>query len=524
SINRGGHSWKMGTQILVRYNHSESHTFFSGRFTFGELPGALVSPALASTSINGLQAFRLGIPQSYQQGFGDPVVAATYPLYAFFFQDTWKPTANLTLNYGLRYEVDTRKEPLPTDRNNFAPRFGFAWDPANNKKTILRGGYGMFYAPTDYQIDYVVNALNEINGYRQIAQVLSPITTLPPPARNGPVNIFQTLRAQGVIGVPTPTRSIQASDLAQFGIAISQTGPRPPLTVLFKNSPNFVNSYSQQASFGIERELASGLSVQVSYIWARALKITRARDDNLLPAPVSPTLGVRVWSAAFFKQPLLYQDNVYESTGRSFYNGGMIEVTKRLSRRATFHFNYTFSKAMDEVLDFNSDFQPNDQTNLRAERSLSAFDQRHKVVAYGVFQTPRGKGFFSDFTCTPIFRANSARPFNLLTGFDLNADRHSTTDRPRFAGRNTGIGPAFWTFDGRLSRRIPMGEQRALELMAEGFNLFNHLNLGSVNNTVGDMPGPFRVEGRRDRTPSQPLGFTAAYDARRVQLGLRFSF
>lgn len=172
------------------------------------------------------------------------------------------------------------------------------------------------------------------------------------------------------------------------------------------------------------------------------------------------------------------------------------------------------------MLDFNSGWQPNDQNCLRCERALSSFDQRHKVVVYALWQTP-GK-----FQFAPIFRANSARPFNLLAGTDLNGDRHSDTDRPPSAGRNTGIGPNFWTFDMRLGKKIPLGkESRNVEFMAEAFNLFNRLNFASINNSgVGALPGPFNVHGRDDRTPSQPLGFTSAYDSRRFQLGVRLSF
>ncbi len=545
SYSRGRHSLKFGTQILVRENNSSSATFFAGRFQFGSLPGAFVNPVLASTTLTGLQAFNLGLPQFYQQGFGDPVVFATYPLYAGFVQETWKPRSNLTLNFGLRYEVDTRKEPLPTDKNNVAPRFGFAWDPWNDHKTTIRGGYGLYFSQIDYQIDYVVNALNEINGFRQIAQIFTSLSAANPLAVNGPVNIFQTLRRQGVIAVPFPTRTITPDDLKQFGITVSQTGPRPPLTAIFRNSPDYQNPYSQQASFGIEREIARGFSVSGSYIFVRGAKITRARDDNLLPAPVNPALGIRFWGAtatnptglAFFKQPLLLQDNVYESTANSFYHGLILEATKRFSRNFSFFGNYTFSKAMDEVVDFNSDFQPNDQTNLRAERALSSFDQRHKVVLYAVMQTPRYGGgsaaarFFSDFVFTPIFRANSARPFNLLAGTEVNGDRHSTTDRPIFMGRNTGIGPGFWTFDVRLSRRIGLGEHRSLELMFEAFNLFNHLNFSSVNNFVCVDVAVARcradllsVNPRHDVGPSKPLGFTSAFDPRRIQLGLRLNF
>lgn len=197
----------------------------------------------------------------------------------------------------------------------------------------------------------------------------------------------------------------------------------------------------------------------------------------------------------------------------------VLELKKRFSRRLSAAVNYTFSKAIDDVTDYNSDFQPNDQAALAAEKALSAFDQRHKVVLYGVCQAPWG------IQLAPVFRSNSARPFNLLVGSDLNQDRHTTTDRPAFAGRNTGIGPAFWTFDLRIAKRFPLGrERRFVELTAEGFNLFNHLNYSSVNNTVGAISGPFNLQGRHDRTPSQPLGFTSAYDPRRIQLGARVSF
>jgi hypothetical protein len=512
----GRHGIKAGALVNIRQNRSDTQTFFGGRFTFGSLPGGLVNAALASTTINALQAFNLGLPQFYQQGFGDPVVSAVYPFYGFFVQDSWKVSPKLTLDLGLRYDIDTRKSPLPTDSNNFAPRFGFSWDPGGDGKTSVRGGYGIFYSPIYFQIDYVVNALGVIDGRRQIPQVFTTIQTQGPASAS---NIYRTLRAQGVIGLPTPTRRIAPQDLAQFGIVVSQTGPIPPFTVLFENSPDYVNPYSQQASLGIERQLGSDISVGISGIYVRTLKISRARDKNLLPAPVDPQLGIRVWRPQDFVNPLLFQHNVYESTARSFYAGMILEFRKRFNRSLSFAGNYTFSKATDEVTDYNSDFQPFDQTDLRGERALSAFDQRHKVVLYGVWEAPGGIQF------APIFRANSGRPFNLLVGADLNQDRHPTTDRPVGAGRNTGLGPAFYTFDARLSKHISLGNDvRRLTLMIEGFNLTNHLNYSSINNTVGPIAGPFNLRGRHDRSPSEPLGFTSAFETRRLQLGLRLTF
>ena len=527
SIVRGSHAMKLGGQLLLRGIRSESQALFSGRFSFGSLPGSLVSPVLAPTSINGLQAFNLGLPLSYNQGFGNPVVASTNPFYAIYFTDRWKPVSSLVIDLGIRYELDDRRDPLPTDKNNFAPRVALAWQPGGRRATTVRAGYGIFYTPTFYFVDWVANALGDVNGKRQIAQV---VTTIQTPGAASSVSIFQTLRAQGVLTIPTPNRAITPADLQQFGITVSHVGPVPALSALFKSSPDYVNAYAQHASLGIEHEFGRDLLVAVNYQFARTLNIVRPRDDNLLPAPIDPVLGIRVWSPLYFKRPELLSDNVYESTGRADYHGLTVEVKKRLSNAFSLNMNYTFSKAIDEIVDYNSDFEPNDQANLRGERSLSSFDQRHQFILYATLQGSARTGsavrrvLIGQTSVSPIVHINSGRPFNLLAGFDLNQDRHSTTDRPAFAGRNTGIGPSFSTLDVRFARRLSLGESRSLEFIADGFNVLNKLNYRSINNTVGNISGPFNLKGRSDVGPSQPLGFTSAFEARRLQLGFRVNF
>jgi hypothetical protein len=233
---------------------------------------------------------------------------------------------------------------------------------------------------------------------------------------------------------------------------------------------------------------------------------------------VDPILGIRVWSTTDFKRPQVGQDIIYESTGQAFYHGFTAEIKRRFAQRFSLDINYTLSKAMDEVVDYNNDFTANDQLNLRAERALSSFDQRHKLVVYGSVEMPLA------FVVTPVLNATSARPFNLLVGYELNGDRHANTDRPAFAGRNTGAGPDYWSVDLRIARRLRFSENATLEIMGEAFNLFNRLNFKSVNNTVGNIPGPFNLRGHKDRSPSQPLGFTSAFEPRRLQLGVRLSF
>ena len=550
---RGHHTVKMGGYLLLHGDRADSHTFFAGRFSFGQLPGFVLSPCLANpatncglsgllpTTVSALQSFKLGLPQFYQQGFGDPVVAGTTPFLAGYWQDSWSLRPNFTLNFGLRYEVDVRNAPLHTDKNNVAPRVSFAWDPFEDRKTVVRGGYGIFYSPIYYQIDYVVRALGNVNGFRQIPQVFVPLTGAPSSAA-----IFQTLFAQGLIacGTPNTESCITASNLTQFGINITQTGPVPPLSVLFSGADDFRNPYSQQAEVGIEREVSPGFVISASYIYSHTLGLPRARDKNLLPAPVLPAgpvgIAIQRWNApscqanpfSCFVNPLLLQDNVYESTAGALYHGGILELKKRFSNHFTLLANYSYSKALDDSTDYNSDFEANDQLELRNERALSAFDQRHKVVIAGILESPWKGGrdasvvsrILAGFTVAPVFRGNSSRPFNLLAGTDVNGDRHPTTDRPPGAGRNTGHGPDFWTFDLRLTHKLSLGEQRSLQFVFEVFDLSNRTNFSRVNNTVGVIGPPFNLSSSDALSPSQPLGYTAAFPRREIQLGVRLNF
>jgi hypothetical protein len=248
------------------------------------------------------------------------------------------------------------------------------------------------------------------------------------------------------------------------------------------------------------------------------------------------------------RSPFRFQDNIYESSANSFYNAATFTLRRRFANNFSVLAHYTLSKTIDEVTDFNSDFSAQNPLNLRADRALSAFDQRHRVVLTGVYQVPQygeslASSIFKDFILAPIFTYGSGKPFNLLLGFDGNGDGRSQVDRPGTLGRNTGKGENNITFDMRLSRRFNFSERRYLELIAEGFNLFNRTNLQGINNVVGspvvgttgvtssgltadqvNLLLTTQARGIRGNAPTRPLGFTSAGAPRQFQFGARFGF
>ena len=275
--------------------------------------------------------------------------------------------------------------------------------------------------------------------------------------------MFQGLFAQGLIQCTKPTPGnaacITPADVAPFGIFVQNSGQLSPLTVLFSNPPNYKPPYSQQASIGIEREISPGFSISLSGIYSHTLRLPVAIDTNLLKAPfstvtlangksVSYGTGIRVQRPirsvalspadypaepnpfACFVNPLIIQNNQYTSAASALYEGGILEVKKRFSDHFTVFGNYTYSKAFDTSTDYNTDYGPQDPTNLALDRGLSEFDQRHKVVIAGVFDSPWKETILSGFQLAPIFTYTSGHPFNLLAGGEVNGNGHTTNERP----------------------------------------------------------------------------------------------
>jgi hypothetical protein len=504
---------------------------------------------------------------------------------------------------------------LTTYKKDFAPRVSFAWDPFKNHKTVIRGGYGIFYGPVDVQIPDVDLSLGVVNknkspventpgagqvanlgaicGFsqfgapiipgngsspcnREISIYVDPIGGVPALGLAGAPAVFSGLFAQGLIQCTAATAGnaacITPAAVSQFGIDVTNSGPVSPLQVVFVNQPGYRPPIAQQASFGIEREIAPGFSISVSGIYSHTQRLPVAIDTNLLPAPFTTltlangqTVSYRNWNTTAagadplggtepgglpcdnpvvsatqcFVNPLVVQNNAYSSEAYALYEGGILEIKKRFSDHFTLFGNYTYSKAFDTSTDYNSDYGPQDPTNINLDRSLSEFDERHKVVIAGVIDSPWKQNILSGFQLSPIFNYHSGHPFNLLAGGEVNGDNHTTNERPIGAARDTGLGPDYIDFDARLTWQHKLGEKVNLLFTAEGFNIANRTNFASVNNEVSPLfgltPGfaTFNVHGIRPGsavagggtdTPSTPLSFTSALPKREIQLGFRVSF
>src|SRR5262249_8634168 len=267
--------------------------------------------------------------------------------------------------------------------------------------------------------------------------------------------------------------------------------------------------------------------------------LIRPRQINAVPDP-------RVRDA--FGRPALVGRNDptklaefnYEPAGNSIYHGLAISMNKRFSHFYQMIGSYTLGKATDDATDLNFVQAPSDPTNARLDRSLSSFDIRQRLSIASIFESPfqggSGRPLYSrilaDFFLSPIITARSGFNFNIRTGVDVNMDNNNN-DRPLAVGRNTGIGPGFFTTDLRVGRRIRLGgdSARSIEAVFDAFNLFNRVNFKEVNSSTGGVlflsqlgVTDVRLRGSADKPANTFCGFTSAYEPRVIQLGLKLSF
>ncbi len=533
----GNHTIKYGADLLFDRIFNFFPGLFGGSYTF--------------TSYANL-ANR--IPSRYRQSFAGAGTTGgtTNPNsseYGFFVQDDWRVIPKLTLNLGLRYDYQTIAKPLiqnpnpallaagfdtsfqPKDKNNIAPRFGFAY--AFDEKTVLRGGYGLFYARTPA---ITTGTAHSQNGIQVVAIDINCVTS-PALCPTYP-NIFPS--------VPT------GATLAPVNLYLFDRDYEQPFT--------------QQARLQFEREVFANTTFSAQYTMFKGDDLTRTRNANL-SAPVTTTVPIYNGSTptgeSFVFQrfsnprpiPAFQRISLFESTAKSFYQGLTLELNRRFANRLQFSTSYTLSKAKDDKPDQTSVVPgggddakiAENQFDLSGEYGRSDLDVRHRFIFSPVYETGTFRysdnkivrALLSDYVVTGIFTAQSGIAYSALVTGDPNGDGITSTDRVPGTRRNEFSTPAIYQVDMRVGRIIRFGERYRLSLFAEGFNIFNRSNVQNVfrnlygfsNATTGTNPLPIRLSPAATNfgTPSgfvsgsPSFTFNSSYN-REFQLGIRFDF
>ncbi|MBI3478558.1 MAG: carboxypeptidase regulatory-like domain-containing protein [Acidobacteria bacterium] len=628
-------------------------------------------------ALSAVQAYGAGLPATFVQGLGSPHDSFKNMPLGLFWQDSWHMRHNVTVNFGVRYDVEfppTFKKPtglaqvgyetlglqkgIETDKNNFQPRIGIAWDPKGDGKTVVRASYGIFYdhpllglyflgdasdGSTSGQLAFGGTGLcsNE-SGFGNPANLNAiPIFQgLPIDATSGPCAVSANPATAASLGYLPDQQQFQSLNFPES--AFLNQNYLNPSTFLplgfqpfgYPQGKNFVYAYSQQANLSIERDLGKGFALNVAYNFNGGRHLNRpinantvrgdlmvtnfltARQyaiDNDLTPPSSPftvpctftPLGqpVAVDSSLmnFFRPSGLnpsiagamlafggvggaacvgYGEQILQSlatqgfntncdpatgagcvpfgdmdanfsNGSSVYHGLSANLRKRFSGHYEFLASYTWSHAIDDSVDLQSTTTPQNSYFPSHDRSTSLFDQRHRFVFSGVYQTGKLSGdgfaskFFSNWTFAPLIEFSSGRPFNIITGNGNNLQLSSLTGRPnttvnpacgtvynsKFSPTGTLQEPCIFNFDGtlasldgnlgrnrgltpwnafndlRVAKRIYFGERFNMDLMADMFNLANRYNVSAVSPL-------FTNAGQA----------TAAYDPRQFQFAVKLNW
>jgi Carboxypeptidase regulatory-like domain/TonB dependent receptor-like, beta-barrel len=600
---KGKHTLKFGTEI-----RREEFTIFqpaSPRGNLGFGTSFTDNPANPGTGGSGLASFLLGLTDG---GSINNLHNVDYfrPLYSFYTQDDWKLTPKLTLNLGLRYELFTtvkerhdeqgtfdlhdptnptiivpkgqdmqltptlasyiRVSPtgsrglIPIDKNNFAPRIGFAYQITPG--TVLRGGYGIFYGGQE-------------NG---------PYSN-PSPGFNPPFFVTQSFNspcglpsANPSLYVANPTTSNPNYDCAIPGISNSTGGipgsagisvgfpatalsdPNTPL--LFTLDPGLVTPYMQQWNFGLERELGKDTVLEVTYAGSKGTKLFTFYNGNQADPSADP-------SAPFApRRPVPAVDagvNLFKSDGGSKYNSLQSRLEKRFTHGISVLVTYTYSHAQDNASNANLGSQNNDGfrwfKHPELEKGNASFDVRHRFTASYIYELPFGRGkrmlgdahgaleqFVGGWQIAGITTVSSG---NWFTPTDSNgnfansdglqmpnvvADPNNSphclpgtffntcafVDPPLGsfgdAGRNSVRGPGFQIWDFSVFKMFRVSERTHLEFRTEFFNIPNHTNF------LLSKSGPQESNNSTVLGASQFGFLTAARSPRQIQFALKLSF
>ena len=447
-----------------------------------------------SYSFSSLANFQKGTYSTFTQTFGSPIVSQTNPNAGVYVQDEWRVRPSLTLNAGIRYNLQFL-DSIETDTNNVSPRLGVAW--AVTPKTVVRASGGLFYDRVPLRP--LANALLSSGNTTDLATVQQQSISL----------------AFGQVGAPVFP-------------SILTSVPSNVLISLATMDRHLQNAYSEQTSLEIERQLTKSATINVNYQHVRGVHLIMSINQNV------PSCSSAVDRVNLCRPVSAYQNNSqYSSAADSQYDALNVSFVQRPTRWGGFRLSYTYSKALDDVGEFFFS-SPLNNFDVHQDWGRSDDDQRHRVVFDGHIQSSTGAAhtlwqhLSHGFQLGGVLQYYSALPFNIVSGVNTI---QQTSGRPCYGvtatapactldamiGRNSGTGFDYFSMSTRLSRNFSISERVHLEAIAEAFNVLNHRNNMIPNTTFGS--GIYPTAPRS--TFGQP---TAVGDPRTVQLALRVAF
>jgi hypothetical protein len=474
--------------------------------------------------------------------------------HSVYAQDDWRITRDLTINLGVRYEVDT---PLteqvgnylngfdvnainpvcncrgtftfPTslynsDTNNFMPRIGFAWNVGRN--TVLRGGFGLFYN------NPVSAGARGTPGLNRPDAGASVDTATPD---NG-------ITAPYFLKTGLPSQPAFAPSQLSPGLGAVPIGSRPIIGPSFMD-PNIQIGYNEHFNLNVQHQLSNGLFFEVGWLGNMGHKLQGSVNLNQIPIQrAGPTTGQKDRPFPQFSGVTQINNDIYNSS----YHALVLKVEKRYASGLSFISNYTWSKFID-------DFAQMDLYNRQINKGLSSNNRTNRFVLSGTYELPVGRGrkFLNTGLLTYILGgwnigavniAQSGQPLspiaspnlcNCFSAGSVRADQIGDPTGPkqlnnwfnlaafqypgafRFGNSAPGVitGPGLWTLDLSGSKDFNFTESKRLNIRADAFNSLNHANFNNPSTSIF----PAGAAGTTNV-------ITSAGDPRLVQLSIRFIY
>ncbi len=543
---RGRHQIKLGGEYRYSFSDRVTGNGIDPQFTFD---GRFSNDPFAD--------FLLGRAANFTQGSLRLNRNANHAP-SFFAQDDIKLSSNLTLSLGMRWEpylpfyatndeltvfrpgqqssvfpsapagllyvgdAGVQRGGTDTDWNNMAPRVSLAWRPGGSTKTSVRAGYGGFFdTPRFHMLSHFVNS-----------PPFSFQTTI-----NQPASFSDPYRG---IANPFPySPPATAEERARYRFSL-------PATVGLSIDPDLATSYLQQWNVNVQRELAAGFTATLAYVASAGSKLPMRVEANpalFRAGATTANINARRIYAPNFQSVINYQSNISSS-----YNSLQATLNKRFSKGYTILASYTYGRSIDASSLEVDGFNGQDPLNVGADRGLSDFDVRQRVVASFLWDIPGPKAgvakwVLGGWQTNGIFTGQTGTPINVVSGSDralsgTGTQRANLVGNPYLAsgrsrdeqmaaffnpaafaipalgtygnfGRNVLIGPGSYNLDFALFKGFHFGEKRELQYRWEMFNALNHANLGNPRANIGAVR-----PGQIDSTSA----------ARVMQMGLRFVF